>query len=612
MRALFAADPQRFARMSREACGLFVDWSKHRATDETIALLLALARQADVEGWRDRMFAGEKINVTEGRAVLHVALRNRGNRPILVDGKDVMPEVGAVLAQLRDFTERVRGGAWRGHTGETITDVVNIGIGGSDLGPSWSPRRSARTPRPDLRAHFVSNVDGTHIAETLKRVPPARTLFIVASKTFTTQETLTNARTARAWLLDQLGGDPAAVARHFVAVSTNAKEVAAFGIDTANMFPFWDWVGGRYSLWSAIGLSIALALGMDPFEELLAGAHDLDEHFRTAPLAENLPVILAMLGIWYANFFGAETHAILPYDQYLHRFAAYFQQGDMESNGKRVDRDGHAITDYTTGPVIWGEPGTNGQHAFYQLIHQGTRLIPADFIAPVRTHNPLDRHHDILLANFFAQTEALMKGKTLDEARAELAAQKLPAGELERLASHKTFPGDRPTTSILVDQLTPRTLGALIALYEHKIFVQGIVWNINSFDQWGVELGKPARLEDPAGARRRRPRRLARCLHERPHQPLQGPPRPEVASRYPPSRTGPSFRAGPRNTSTRADLRSSSDLAEHPLRFFGTARPTWTSRPARPEAARDFTWACTRVTSYIPDDMWRGRARQRA
>jgi glucose-6-phosphate isomerase len=490
MRALFAADPQRFARMSREACGLFVDWSKHRATDETIGLLCALARQADVESWRDRMFAGEKINVTEGRAVLHVALRNRGNRPILVDGVDVMPEVGAVLARMRELTERVRSGAWRGHTGEPITDLVNIGIGGSDLGPVMVTEALRPYGRPDLRAHFVSNVDGTHIAEALRRVDPARTLFIVASKTFTTQETLTNARTARAWLIEQLGGDPAAVAKHFVAVSTNAKEVAAFGIDPANMLPFWGWVGGRYSLWSAIGLPIALAIGMDHFEELLAGAHDMDEHFRTAPLAENLPVILAMLGVWYANFFGAETHAILPYDQYLHRFAAYFQQGDMESNGKRIDRDGRVITDYTTGPVVWGEPGTNGQHAFYQLIHQGTRLVPADFIAPVRTHNPLGPHHDILLANFFAQTEALMRGKTLDEARAELAAQGLLPAEVERLAPHKAFPGDRPTTSILVDQITPRTLGALIALYEHKIFVQGIVWNINSFDQWGVELGK--------------------------------------------------------------------------------------------------------------------------
>jgi glucose-6-phosphate isomerase len=490
MRELFAADPQRFARMSREACGLFVDWSKHRATGETIALLLALARQQGVEGWRDRMFAGEKINGTEGRAVLHVALRNRSNRPILVDGKDVMPDVNAVLAQMRDFTERVRSGAWRGHTDETITDLVNIGIGGSDLGPVMVTEALRPYGRPELRTHFVSNVDGTHIAETLRQVDPARTLFVVASKTFTTQETLTNAHTARTWLLDLAGGDEAAIAKHFVAVSTNAGEVAAFGIDPANMFPFWDWVGGRYSLWSAIGLSIALAIGMDRFEELLAGAHELDEHFRTAPLPENLPVILAMLGVWYANFFGAETHAILPYDQYLHRFPAYLQQGDMESNGKRVDRDGRAITDYTTGPVIWGEPGTNGQHAFYQLIHQGTRLIPADFIAPIRTHNPLDRHHDILLANFFAQPEALMRGKPPGEARAELAAQGLPPEEVERLAPHRAFPGDRPTTSIVVDQLTPHTLGALIALYEHKIFVQGIVWNINSFDQWGVELGK--------------------------------------------------------------------------------------------------------------------------
>jgi len=490
MRELFAADPQRFARMSRETCGLFVDWSKHRATDETLALLFALARQADVEGWRDRMFAGERINTTEDRAVLHTALRNRSGRPILVDGKDVMPEIDGVLARMRSFSDRVRSGAWRGHTGEPITDLVNIGIGGSDLGPVMVTEALRPYGKPDLRAHFVSNIDGTHLAEALKRVDPARTLFIVSSKTFTTQETLTNARTARAWLLDRLDGDPAAVAKHFVAVSTNAKEVSAFGIDTDNMFPFWDWVGGRYSLWSAIGLSIALVIGMDRFDELLGGAHDLDEHFRTAPLAENLPVILGMLGIWYSNFFGAETHAILPYDQYLHRFPAYFQQGDMESNGKRVDRDGQVITQYTTGPVIWGEPGTNGQHAFYQLIHQGTRLIPADFIAPLRTHNPLDRHHDILLANFFAQTEALMKGKTLEEARAELAGQKLSPEQLERLAPHKTFPGNRPTTSILVDQITPRTLGALIALYEHKIFVQGIVWNINSFDQWGVELGK--------------------------------------------------------------------------------------------------------------------------
>ncbi len=482
MRDLFASDPGRFDRMSREACGLFVDYSKHRTTDETLRLLVALAEQADVPGWRDRMFAGEKINSTEGRAVLHVALRNRGGRPIHVDGKDVMPQVEAVLAKMRMFTERLHGGAWKGHTGKTITDVVNIGIGGSDLGPVMVTEALRPYWMPGMRVHFVSNVDGTHIAETLKRVDAERTLFIVASKTFTTQETLANAHTARDWLIAQLGGDAAAVAKHFVALSTNAKEVAAFGIDTANMFEFWDWVGGRYSLWSAIGLSIASVIGMDAFEELLAGAHEMDEHFRTAPLADNLPVTLAMLGIWYANFFGADSHAILPYDQYLHRFAAYFQQGDMESNGKRVERDGSVIADYTTGPVIWGEPGTNGQHAFYQLIHQGTRLIPCDFIAPWQSHNPIGRHHAMLLANFLAQTEALMRGKTADEVRAE--------GAPEHLVAHKTFPGNRPTTSIVVDKLTPRTLGALIAMYEHKIFVQGIVWNINSFDQWGVELGK--------------------------------------------------------------------------------------------------------------------------
>ncbi|HEX7843964.1 MAG TPA: glucose-6-phosphate isomerase, partial [Kofleriaceae bacterium] len=489
MRELFAADPQRFARMSREACGIFVDWSKHRATDETWRLLLALAQQADVAGWRDQMFSGARINGTEDRAVLHVALRNRTNRPILVDGADVMPQINAVLAKMRDFTERLRSGAWRGHTGEAITDVVNIGIGGSDLGPVMVTEALRPYWKPGMRAHFVSNVDGTHIAETLARVDPERTLFIVASKTFTTQETLTNARTARAWLLDKLGAGDDAVARHFVALSTNAREVAAFGIDPQNMFEFWDWVGGRYSLWSAIGLSIACVIGMDRFEELLDGGHAMDEHFRTAPLAENLPVILGLAGVWYANFWGAETHAILPYDQYLHRFAAYFQQGDMESNGKRVDRDSHPV-DYTTGPVIWGEPGTNGQHAFYQLIHQGTRLIPCDFIAPIESHNPIGPHHPILLANFFAQTEALMRGKTPEEARAELVAAKLPEEKIARLVPHKTFPGNRPTTSIVVQKITPRTLGSLIAMYEHKIFVQGIVWNIYSFDQWGVELGK--------------------------------------------------------------------------------------------------------------------------
>jgi glucose-6-phosphate isomerase len=467
MRDLFAKDPKRFERMSREAAGVFVDYSKHRATEETLALLFALARQQDVEGWRDKMFAGEHINGTEDRAVLHVALRDPNPRP----------EVAAVLKKMRDFSERLRSGAWVGTTGKPITDIVNIGIGGSDLGPVMVTEALRAYGKPGLTAHFVSNVDGTHIAETLKRVDWETTLFIVASKTFTTQETMTNARTARAWLVEHQGD----VAKHFVAVSTNAKEVAGFGIDTQNMFEFWDWVGGRYSLWSAIGLSIACVIGMDNFEELLAGAHAMDAHFRTAKLEENLPAILGMLGVWYANFFGAETHAILPYDQYLHRFAAYFQQGDMESNGKSVDRSGQRV-DYTTGPVIWGEPGTNGQHAFYQLIHQGTRLIPCDFIAPVESHNPTGNHHQILLANFFAQTEALMRGKTADEVRAE--------GVKPALVPHKTFTGNRPTTSIMVQRVTPRTLGALVAMYEHKIFVQGIVWDIYSFDQWGVELGK--------------------------------------------------------------------------------------------------------------------------
>jgi glucose-6-phosphate isomerase len=490
MRELFAKDAERFAKLSREACGVFVDYSKHRVTDETMRLLLGLAKQADVEGWRDRMFAGDKaMNGTEHRAVLHVALRNRSNRPIVVDGKDVMPEVNAVLAKMRDFTERLRNGVWKGHTGKTITDVVNIGIGGSDLGPVMATEALRPYWKDGMRAHFVSNVDGTHIAETCKRLDAERTLFIVASKTFTTQETITNAKSARSWLLDKLGCGNEAVAKHFVALSTNAKEVAGFGIDTANMFEFWDWVGGRYSLWSAIGLPIACVIGMDNFEELLAGGHAMDEHFRAAPIADNLPITMGMIGVWYMNFFGAETHAILPYDQYMHRFAAYFQQGDMESNGKGVDRKGNRV-DYSTGPIIWGEPGTNGQHAFYQLIHQGTRLIPCDFIAPIETFNPLGNHHDILLANFFAQPEALMKGKTPEEVRAELVAAKTPADRIEALVPHKTFTGNRPTTSIMVQKVTPRTLGSLIALYEHKIFVQGIVWDIYSFDQWGVELGK--------------------------------------------------------------------------------------------------------------------------
>jgi glucose-6-phosphate isomerase len=470
MRELFAKDTERFARMTREAAGVFVDFSKHRATDETLKLLLALAKQQDVEGWRDKMFSGEHINGTEDRAVLHVALRDPNPRP----------EVAAVLKKMRDFTERLRSGAWTGYTDKPLTDVVNIGIGGSDLGPVMVTEALRPYWKQGMRVHFVSNVDGTHIAETLKRVNPETTLFVVASKTFTTQETMTNAKTARAWLLEGARND-AAVAKHFVALSTNAKEVAAFGIDTANMFEFWDWVGGRYSLWSAIGLPIACVIGMDNFEQLLAGGHAMDTHFKTAPLADNIPVILGMLGVWYSNFFGAETHAILPYDQYMHRFAAYFQQGDMESNGKGVDRSGQRV-DYSTGPVIWGEPGTNGQHAFYQLIHQGTRIIPCDFLAPVESHNPIGKHHAILLANFFAQTEALMRGKTPDEVRAE--------GAKDALVPHKTFTGNRPSTSIVVQKVTPKTLGSLVAMYEHKIFVQGIVWDIYSFDQWGVELGK--------------------------------------------------------------------------------------------------------------------------
>ncbi len=489
MRDLFAKDPERFPRFTIEVGDLLVDYSKHRATNQTMKLLLDLAAQAEVTKWQARMFAGDKINRTEDRAVLHVALRNRSNRPILVDGKDVMPEVNAVLAKMRSFTDSVRSGAWKGYTGKRITNVVNIGIGGSDLGPAMASQALKPYWHPEMRAHFVSNVDGTHLAEALRVSPPEQTLFVVASKTFTTQETLLNARSARAWLVEKLGSE-AAVPKHFVAVSTATEEVKRFGIDPANMFAFWDWVGGRYSLWSAIGLPIELLIGADGFEELLAGGHAMDEHFRTAPLAKNAPIVMAMLGIWYANFFGAETHAILPYDQYMSRFPAYFQQGDMESNGKRVDRDGHFIDDYTTGPVVWGEPGTNGQHAFYQLIHQGTRLVPCDFLAPLETHNPMNKHHEVLLANFFAQTEALMRGKTPEEARAELVAQKLPAERVNELVPHKTFPGNRPTTSIVFPKVTPKTLGMLIALYEHKIFTQGIVWNIFSFDQFGVELGK--------------------------------------------------------------------------------------------------------------------------
>ncbi len=488
MREMFRDDPERFERFSLEVGELLIDYSKNRVTDETLRLLVALAEERDLRGWTERMFTGEKINVTEHRAVLHTALRNRSGDPVLVDGRDVMPEVRRVLDQMRRFSDAVRNGDWRGHTGERITDVVNIGIGGSDLGPVMVTEALKPYASDTLRVHFVSNVDGTDIAETLRRLDPAGTLFIIASKTFTTQETMTNAQTAKRWLLERLG-EERAVARHFVALSTNEAAVTAFGIEPENMFEFWDWVGGRYSLWSAIGLSIAVAIGMDRFEELLDGAHQMDRHFRSTPLERNAPAILGLLGVWYGNFFGFASHALLPYDQYLHRFPAYFQQGDMESNGKRVTRDGEPVA-WLTGPVIWGEPGTNGQHAFFQLLHQGTRIVPADFIAPIESHNPIGRHHEILLSNFFAQTEALMRGKTEAEAREELAATGMSAERIEELAPHKVFPGNRPTTTILLRKITPHSLGALIALYEHKIFVQGIIWGINSFDQWGVELGK--------------------------------------------------------------------------------------------------------------------------
>jgi glucose-6-phosphate isomerase len=452
-----------------------------------MSLLIALARQCDVEEWRDRMFEGERINCTEDRAVLHVALRNRSNDPICVDGHDVMPQVHAVLQQMRHFTAAVRSGEWLGYSGEPICDVVNIGIGGSDLGPSMVCEALQPYHHPRLRVRMVSNVDGAQISQVLKEVDPRTTLFIIASKTFTTRETLLNATTARQWFLNS--AQESAIAKHFVARSTNSPAVAEFGIDTKNMFEFWDWVGGRYSLWSSVGLSIATAIGMDQFEELLAGAHDLDQHFQTEPLESNIPVLMAMLGIWYIDFFGAETHSVLPYDQSLKSLPMYLQQADMESNGKYVNRSGNSI-EYATGPVVWGSPGTNGQHAFCQLIHQGTRLIPVDFIAPIESHYPTGDHHQVLLANFFAQTEALMKGKTEAEVGTDLEAAGDGQDSIERLLPHRIFTGNRPTNSILFQKLTPRSLGRLIAMYEHKIFVQGIIWNINSFDQWGVELGK--------------------------------------------------------------------------------------------------------------------------
>jgi len=484
---LFKADKQRFVKFSLQFENILLDYSKNRIDDETTALLIQLARECSVNKAIASMFSGEKINATEGRPVLHVALRNRSNTPVYVDGKDVMPDVNRVLRQMETFSEAVISGTWKGYTGKAITDVVNIGIGGSDLGPVMVTE-ALKAYKNRLNMHFVSNVDATHIVETLKGLSPETTLFLIASKTFTTQETMTNAHSARDWFLKG-GGNEKDVAKHFVALSTNTEGVEKFGIDTKNMFEFWDWVGGRYSLWSAIGLSIVLSIGFENFTELLAGAHAMDNHFKTTELEQNLPVILALVGIWYNNFFDAETNAILPYDQYMHRFAAYFQQGDMESNGKHVDRNGKPV-DYSTGPIIWGEPGTNGQHAFYQLIHQGTKLIPCDFIAPAQSHNPLGEHHKMLLSNFFAQTEALMNGKTREEVAAELIKSGKTAEEIEKLAPFKEFDGNRPTNSILLKKITPYSLGSLIAMYEHKIFVQGIIWNIYSFDQWGVELGK--------------------------------------------------------------------------------------------------------------------------
>ena len=485
---LFAKDGDRFSKFSATFDDqMLVDYSKNRITEETLAKLQDLAKECDLAGAIKSMFSGEKINRTENRAVLHVALRNRSNTPILVDGKDVLPEVNAVLEKMKTFSAAIISGEWKGYTGKAITDVVNIGIGGSDLGP-YMVTEALRPYKNHLNMHFVSNVDGTHIAEVLKKVNPETTLFLVASKTFTTQETMTNAHSARDWFL-KAAGDEKHVAKHFAALSTNAKAVGEFGIDTANMFEFWDWVGGRYSLWSAIGLSIVLSIGFDNFVELLSGAHAMDKHFSTTPAEKNLPVLLALIGIWYNNFFGAETEAILPYDQYMHRFAAYFQQGNMESNGKYVDRNGNVV-DYQTGPIIWGEPGTNGQHAFYQLIHQGTKMVPCDFIAPAITHNPLSDHHQKLLSNVFAQTEALAFGKSREVVEQEYRDQGKDPATLDYVVPFKVFEGNRPTNSILLREITPFSLGALIALYEHKIFTQGVILNIFTFDQWGVELGK--------------------------------------------------------------------------------------------------------------------------
>ena len=488
MKDLFAEDPQRFDKFSLRFKDILVDFSKNRITRETLDLLLRLAEETHLPEAIKAMFSGEKINETEGRAVLHIGLRNRGNSPIEVDGEDIMPGVNAVLGHMKEFSESIISGDWKGYTGKPIRDIVNIGIGGSDLGPVMVTEALKAYRQRDLRVHFVSNVDGTHLAETLKEVDPETTLFMIASKTFTTQETMTNAHSARSWFLES-ARDESQVKKHFVALSTNESGVSDFGIDPQNMFVFWDWVGGRYSLWSSIGLSIACYIGFDNFEKLLSGAHEMDQHFTSAPLEENIPVILALIGVWYNNFFGAQSEAILPYDQYMHRFAAYFQQGNMESNGKYVDRGGQPVN-YQTGPIIWGEPGTNGQHAFYQLIHQGTKLIPSDFLAPAVSHNLMGDHHVKLLSNFFAQTEALMMGKSSEVVREELSSSGLDEEAIASLLAFKIFEGNRPTNSILFKQLTPETLGSLIAMYEHKIFVQGAIWNIFSFDQWGVELGK--------------------------------------------------------------------------------------------------------------------------
>ncbi len=488
MRELFEQDSQRFERFSLQFQDLLLDYSKNLVSDETMSLLFGLAEASDVESWRDRMFHGEKINDTEHRAVLHVALRNRSDRPINIDGEDVMPAVRGVIDHMNAFATRIRSGEWKGYTGKRITDVVNVGIGGSDLGPKMVYQALKPYRHTQMKAHFISNIDGAHTEEILGHLDPETTLFIVSSKTFTTQETITNAHTCRSWFLET-AGDTQHIAKHFVAVSTNREAVIDFGINPDNMFEFWDWVGGRYSLWSAIGLSILLLVGEENFVALLEGAHAMDNHFASAPLAQNMPVILAMLGIWYNNFFGAETHAILPYDHYLRSLPMYLEQADMESNGKSVDRDGHHVN-YNTGPIVWGATGINGQHAFYQLIHQGTRLIPADFIASVQTHSRLKGQHDIMMSNFFAQTEALMRGRTLEETRAAIEAAGIDIDDVRDRLPHMVFEGNHPSNTLLLNKLTPYNLGSLIALYEHKIFVQGIIWNLNSYDQWGVELGK--------------------------------------------------------------------------------------------------------------------------